>query len=81
MEEFDSHKEVKYISTWLIVVSVVIGITLAVAKYLELQDSAIVYVIIIAILLIFIYFKSREAEHYENQVKKLEKNGNAKKKK
>ncbi len=79
MEEFDNDKAVKYISTWLLIVSVVIGITLAVAKYLDLPDYAIIYVIIITILLIFIYFKSKEAEHYKNQILKSEKNGDGKK--
>lgn len=78
MEGFDSNKEVKYISTWLLIVSVVVGITLTVAKYLALPSYAIIYVIIITILLIFIYFKSKEAEHYKNQILELEKNRNGK---
>ena len=72
MGEFDSYKEIKYILAWLTIVSITIGI----AIFLKL----IVYLIIIVILLIFIYLKSREAEHYKNQVLKLEKNGNGKKK-
>lgn len=77
MEEFDSYKEIKYLLAWFTIISITIGI----AIFLKVETSVIVYLIIIVILLIFAYLKSKEAEHYKNQVKQLEKNGNAKKKK
>ncbi len=77
MEEFDRYKEVKYLLVWLVIISTTIGI----AKFLNIETSIIVYLIIIVILLIYSYLKSKEAEHYKNQVLKLERKENGKKKK
>jgi len=76
MDEFDKYKEVKYLLSWFTIISITIGIAL----FLKVETSLIVYLIIIVILLIFTYLKSKEVEHYKSQILKLEKNGNGKKK-
>ena len=68
MQEFNKYQEVKYVSIWFLIVSIIIGETIAVAKFLDMKDSTIIYLIIIILLLVFIWFKSREAEHYKKQL-------------
>lgn len=77
MEEFDKFKELKYLMLWFTLVSLSIGIGI----FLKIESASIVYLIIIIVLLIFSYLKSKEAEHYKNQVIKLERDINGKKKK
>ncbi|MFH1310786.1 MAG: hypothetical protein ABIH65_00065 [Nanoarchaeota archaeon] len=77
MEEFDSYKEVKYLLAWFTLISITIGI----AVFLKVETTSIIYLVIIVILLIYSYLKSKETDHYKNQVINLEKEKNGTKKK
>lgn len=72
MEEFDKYKELKYISVWFIITSITLGI----AKLLGIESSIYVYIVIIVILGIYAYQKTKEAEHYKKQLER--KNGKKK---
>jgi len=74
MVDFDEYKDVRNIASWI----GIIGGTIATAKFLEIDNSIIVFIVIAVILVLLIRKKDTKIEYLENKLKRLEMSSNGK---